>query len=145
MMKELSRVWLSLRGPAMWFAICLVLNLAMVGSKACYPANPKTVSVMLLLAIAFAAIVAVAGYVRQLIRGKTLDSLTIRVVICDCCHRVKPPDGEAGCECGGTFDDFDKWMWIDEERDRIAGNIDDCRRSNSVAILGDGGDTIRNS
>jgi hypothetical protein len=113
MAMERDRIRLSFRGPAAWFAICLLLNTVMIFGKACTSIDSKTLYGMFLIAIALATLVAIVGYVRQIIHGKTLDSLSIRIVICDRCHRVKRRDGEVKCECGGTFDDFDKWTWID--------------------------------
>jgi hypothetical protein len=72
---------------------------------------------ILAVATIVAAVVAIAGYALQLVLRRTIRPLDtgVKVLICDTCHRVKHRDGENKCECGGTFDDFDKWTWIDDE------------------------------
>ncbi len=37
-----------------------------------------------------------------------------KVVICNRCYRVKTPDGDDHCGCGGEFEDFALWKWVDE-------------------------------
>jgi hypothetical protein len=37
-----------------------------------------------------------------------------KLLICDRCFRTKSADRKQYCECGGTFEDFDLWKWVDE-------------------------------
>jgi hypothetical protein len=41
-------------------------------------------------------------------------NLDPRTVICNKCHRVKMPDAEHTCGCGGMFEDIRDWKWVDE-------------------------------
>jgi len=119
--KEHSRLWLSFRGPVILFIICFLASIA-VGIQG--PRNsagqvpwPDTFCKILRGATFIATVAAIACYTLQLVLRRKLDPLAIRakVDICDTCHRVKRRDGEDKCECGGTFDDFDNWTWIDDE------------------------------
>lgn len=71
---------------------------------------------MLVVATIFAMVVAIACYALQLILRREIDPLAshAKVEICDTCHRVKRRNGESKCECGGTFEDLDKWIWTDD-------------------------------
>jgi hypothetical protein len=60
-----------------------------------------------------ATVAAVAHCIVQVVLGRNVPSGAKNVMICDTCHRVRRRDGATKCECGGTFDDFDKWTWID--------------------------------
>jgi len=35
-------------------------------------------------------------------------------VICNSCHHIKTRDNALSCECGGTFEPFENWKWIDD-------------------------------
>ncbi len=61
-----------------------------------------------------AACVAIVICILQIIRGNKIDPFAIDIVICNKCHNVKHRDSNDKCECGGTFEDFDNWTWIDE-------------------------------
>ncbi len=37
-----------------------------------------------------------------------------RTMICTKCHRVKTPDAEHACDCGGDFEDMRDWKWVDD-------------------------------
>jgi hypothetical protein len=74
-----------------------------------------------------ATVAATVSYVLQLLFRKRIGSLLFptRVEICDNCHRVRRRGGESSCECGGTFDDFDRWTWIDAGGPEEEGDAQD--------------------
>ena len=115
--RERNRVWLSFVEPAILFLICFLatIGIAIQGPRVAVVNWPDTWSEMLFESAIIATVVAIAGYVLQVVLRRKLSSLTKygKIVICDTCHRVEHRDGESKCECGGTFDDFDKWTWID--------------------------------
>ena len=39
----------------------------------------------------------------------------VETLICDKCYRVKSPDGNKTCGCGGKFEDLDLWKWVDDQ------------------------------
>jgi hypothetical protein len=43
-----------------------------------------------------------------------IEELHPRTVICNRCHRVKIPDAELACACGGDFEDMRGWKWVDD-------------------------------
>lgn len=121
--QERSRLWLSFRGPAFLFVICFaaIFVKSILGNHS--PARqvswPSTWSEALPLAFFAATLVAtavaIAGYLLQIVlRRKILDIGGSKVVICDACYKTKNRDGENMCSCGGTFDSFDNWTWIDD-------------------------------
>ena len=114
-------MWLSLGEPAVLFIVCFF-------ARHCYArpgpslSHSKDVGLTHGLrlsshATVFATIAAIVCYVLQVLFGRRLSSLIpdSKVDICDSCHRVKRRDGKSTCECGGTFEDFDKWTWADED------------------------------
>src|SRR6185295_16857116 len=115
--RERSRIWLSIKEPAVLFLICFFANLAvaMQGPRLRVSGRwPDTWHKMLFGSTIIAMIAAITGYALQILRRKKLSSLTKygKVVICNACHRVKHRDNESDCECGGKFDEFDNWTWI---------------------------------
>jgi hypothetical protein len=118
--REHSRMRRSLRGPAIMFLVCFLADIVLSIQGPRHGAGevpwPDTPFKILRDATFIASVVAVAGYVLQLVFGWKLGSLVnpVKVVICDTCRRVKNRDGEDKCGCGGTFDEFDKWTWIDD-------------------------------
>jgi hypothetical protein len=119
--RERRRVWLCFRGPVLLFVICFLADfvLGIQGPRQSVAGThwPDTFSKILRDAVCIATIVAVAGYALQIVFRRKLDPLAIhaKVVICDTCHRVKHRDGDGNCECGGMFDDFDNWTWVEEK------------------------------
>jgi len=121
MARERSRLWLSFRGPVVLFLIVFIggIGIAIQGPRRNAGEGhwPTTLSAIFINATMIATVAAIAGYALQLVLRRTIRPLDtgVKVVICDTCYRVKRRDGENKCECGGTFDDFDKWTWIDDE------------------------------
>lgn len=116
--RERGRLWLSFRGPVLWFVTMFAggIMLAAQGPRHAVAHWPSTWSEVILSATSFAAFVAIVTYVLQIVLKARLYPFSVRVdvVMCDTCHRVKRRDREGCCECGGKFDDFDNWTWIDE-------------------------------
>ena len=109
---------LSFRGPVLWFMIMFAGAIVLTARGPRFPAAhwPSTWFEVISSAALSAAVVAIGVYVLQIVLKTRLDPFApkVDVVICDTCYRVKRRDGETGCECGGKFDDFDNWTWIDE-------------------------------
>ena len=116
--RERGRFWLSFRGPVLWFLIMFAGAIVSTagGPRLAATHWPGTWSEIIYLASCFAALVSLGAYALQIVLKTKLDPFAVRVhvVMCDTCHRVKRRDCEDRCECGGKFDDFDNWMWIDE-------------------------------
>ena len=41
---------------------------------------------------------------------------SMSTVICNGCHEVKTVDGAFTCNCGGTFEPFANWEWVDDSK-----------------------------
>jgi len=115
--RERRRSWLSFRVPILWFLIFFVggIGIALQGPRRQAQHWPRTWSEILSGAAVDAGVIAIVAYAVQLLCKERLDPGRVGadVVMCDTCHRVKHPDNQSKCECGGTFDDFEKWTWID--------------------------------
>ena len=115
--RERGRQWLSFRGPILWFVTMFVggIMLAAQGPRRAVSHWPSTWSEVILCAISFAALGAIVNYALQVVLKTRLYPFGVRVdvVICDTCHRVKRRDRDGRCECGGKFDDFENWTWVD--------------------------------
>jgi hypothetical protein len=75
------------------------------------------VNELLWQAVISVPVFAVFAYLLQLVLGTTFfESATgpTKVLICDKCYRTKSADGEQSCDCGGVFEDFELWKWVDE-------------------------------
>jgi hypothetical protein len=109
--RERSRVWRSFRGPAVLFIIWFLFSI-FVELKG----SPSSLCELLCVAAFIATVVAIASYVLQVMYGRKLDLWTIRAnsVICDTCYRVKRLDGDNKCGCGGSFENFDNWAWVED-------------------------------
>jgi hypothetical protein len=115
---EQSGARLSFRGPAALFFICFLASVASAVGGPRFYANgrwPGSWRDILFGATVIATVAAIAGYFLQLVLRRRLDpwAINAKAVICDACHRVKRRGGQSRCECGGTFEDFDSWTWID--------------------------------
>jgi hypothetical protein len=67
---------------------------------------------MLVVAASVGGSVGVGCYLWQLYWGRRLFDRPAR--ICDKCNSVKPQEGNASCQCGGTYDSIDNWKWVDD-------------------------------
>ena len=36
--------------------------------------------------------------------------------ICNSCHKIRIRTAEKKCECGGTFEPFENWEWVKDEK-----------------------------
>ena len=109
---------MSFRGPVLWFVTIFAAGIisAAQGPRLAVTHWPGTWSEVILSATSFAAFVAIVNYGLQLVLKTRLYPFGVRVdvVMCDTCHRVERRNREGCCECGGKFEDFDNWTWIDE-------------------------------
>ena len=123
---ECHRPWLAFGGPAAVSFLAFIGSFVMglVGPRNYYgtqagATNPPTTWGEALATSALRALVmAIAAfpcpYVYQLLAGRRLFSISSKVEICNKCYRVKSSDGEEACSCGGRFEDFDLWKWVDD-------------------------------
>jgi len=118
-----DRILLSLRGPFTWLIIVVVMFIASVFS----PRNaeghwPRSWTSYLLYSTLIGMGIAIVVWTLQLILNRNISPFNIgnKVVICRTCHRTKNRDGNNECECGGMFEPFENWTWIDD-------NKDDCK------------------
>lgn len=118
------RRWLSFRGPLIWFVVMFLLGTAkgLMGPTRSVTHWPSTWGQLLASSAVFAAFVALAVYVLQIISKKQVRFLDdeVSIVFCGTCHRVKRRDNQNTCECGGKFEEFDNWTWIED------GKTDPC-------------------
>lgn len=125
--KERRRLWFSFSGPALLFigGFLAVVVKVLIGShpparSSNWPGSwsqifPRLVVAIVLFAACIGIVVALSGYILQLILGrKILGVGGAKVVMCNTCYRVKRRDRENQCECGGEFEDFDNWTWVDD-------------------------------
>ena len=118
--------WLSFRDPAILFFIVtgIMFGAAISGGrKGTGPQRwPSTWSEVpngsFIRSAILGAVAAAVGYIVQLVRKRQIfqDNVTVKVMMCNTCHRVKRADGVDQCQCGGTFEDFDDWTWVDKSR-----------------------------
>ena len=112
--------WSFVRGPVAVFFLCFVATVGVgnVTPRAQTPQffGPSSWSEVLSGAAVMATVAAAMTFVLQIILRRPLDPLTMRakIVMCDSCHRVKHRDSVSKCECGGTFNDLDRWTWVDD-------------------------------
>ena len=102
---------------------------------------PSTLGALLGGGAAVGLSVAVVTYLFQLVIGRHALEADLmgprKVLICDQCHRMKNSDGQPSCDCGGAFEDFDLWKWVDEPPGQERGEDDEHL---AAAALGDDSD-----
>jgi hypothetical protein len=119
--KERKRYWLSFEGPGRLFAIvffftCLseiIGNSRGDGGSAYWPGTWRVIPRAVVGGILLGAIAAIVGYILQLVLGRKILA-GAKTMICNTCYRAKRQDREDRCECGGEFEDFDNWTWVDD-------------------------------
>ena len=114
-----NRVWLFLRGPAVLFVACLLTNVGVLIQGPRQRAGmpwPQGWSEIISHSALFAMVVAAGDCLLQLVLQRNLDPLALsqRLSCATLATGLEHRDGRHKCECGGTFDDFDNWTWIDE-------------------------------
>jgi len=118
--EDRCNIWLAFGGPALACAIAFVLTVVgtLAGPKpshqvVCWPTNwYQTIRVAAKVSI----LATIVAYVCQVLFGKPIMSLLFssNVCVCNKCYRVKSPDGQQSCACGGRFEDFELWKWVDD-------------------------------
>jgi len=64
----------------------------------------------------------VLSYLGQILTGNLLIfaldfyGAPVSTVICNTCHRTKTMDKALLCDCGGTFEPFENWKWVEDEK-----------------------------
>ena len=114
---ERRGLWRHVRGPLLWFLLMFVggIGLAIQGPRLHEEHWPSNLSEMILGAAFSAGVFVIAIYALHFIFGMNVPWAAPKIMICDTCHRVKHRDGESRCQCGGTFDDFDTWTWVEDQ------------------------------
>ena len=118
-------LWLSFSGPLLWFLLLFVCAIGRTLEGPFRPVQrwPETWPEILCRALVFAATASLLVYVLQLAVRRKIYPVNGKVVICDRCHRVTRPTRARKCTCGGDFDNFDNWTWIDDQGD--SGQVTD--------------------
>ena len=115
--RDRRRSWRSPHAALFWLLVALVCCIGRGAESPNLPGlhDPGNWSQLLSCSAVMAGAVAVVIYVMQIILKRRVDPgrLGDKVVMCDRCHQVKHPDGASKCECGGVFDDFNNWTWIE--------------------------------
>jgi hypothetical protein len=81
---------------------------------------PNSLGQFLVIAAIVSLVAWLAAFLWQLISGKRIlpfrspPGSDKKVVMCNRCYQVKSPDDNARCDCGGEFEDFDLWKWVDD-------------------------------
>jgi hypothetical protein len=119
--KERRKIWLSFGGPFMIFILGMILCIirSLVG-----PINPihggqyspDSWDNAIIHSLKTSLIMAIIVYLLQLLFAKPFLSIIYpsKVMICNKCYKVKSSDGQQSCDCGGNFEDFDLWKWVDD-------------------------------
>jgi hypothetical protein len=111
-------LWRSFCAPILWSLIIFIADIArsIQGPRFAVMHWPRTWHEILSTALLFAVIAGLVVYVLQLAIGRPLSPFEFgaKVVICDTCYRVKRRDSDEKCECGGMFEDFENWTWIED-------------------------------
>jgi hypothetical protein len=122
--RERRRLWYSFRTPIAAFAIGSFLELAAIirGPILRTPTRtPSNWTEAFTLSAFYGVVAAIAVYSLQIVRQKKVRFFDGgKVDICDSCHELKNHDWNfMSCQCGGTFESFDNWSWIeDDNRDK---------------------------
>lgn len=111
--------WRSFGGPAIALVLGFLGSMAIffqgprVGPASHWPATLGDATCQSLFAGVIAAIVV---FIAQLVyRTRDVSSLgKTPAVICSGCHRTKTRDQQAACACGGQFEPFQHWKWVDD-------------------------------
>ncbi|MGO8691326.1 MAG: hypothetical protein ACLQLG_17020 [Thermoguttaceae bacterium] len=115
---EPRKVWWAFSGPTLASFMMFVggvLSLVTGPKFGGGASRPSTAGGFLFKAAVLSLLAWLFAYVCQIIFRKPFFSLLSRkVVICNNCYRVKSPDGNARCGCGGEFEDFARWKWVDD-------------------------------
>jgi hypothetical protein len=114
---ERRKLWLAFGGPLIFallmFVACIIR--AFIGPFRPQENLPSSFWGLLVRTSEFSLIVAILAYLCQVLFGKTIFSLfESKVQICDSCYHMKSPDGQQSCNCGGKFEDFRLWKWVDD-------------------------------
>ncbi|MBN1912146.1 MAG: hypothetical protein JW818_20670 [Pirellulales bacterium] len=111
--------WFSAVAPVGWFVIIFLLVLfSGIFRPHWYTGlyRDESWTILLFKAVFSATLIAIGVYFFQVYFGRALTNplLGPNVEICNQCHRTRNPNREKACECGGTFEDFTKWTWVDD-------------------------------
>jgi hypothetical protein len=122
--RKKTKLWKAFGGPVLFaLLVCacwIVRDLVDFrdGPDAGRPVGgPVNVNRLLWQAAVSLPFVAGLAYLLQLMIGMPFLELGVgpsKVLICDKCYRTKNPDGQGSCDCGGTFEDFSLWKWVDD-------------------------------
>ena len=114
--RERHRLWRAFGGPTVCCLIFFVGAALAPFSPGKHQFGPASLGEVLWFAIAAAVIAWIGAYLCQILAGRAVFSLFSRkVVICDTCYSVKNEDGQGDCSCGGKFETFDLWKWVEDD------------------------------
>ena len=138
--RERRRLWYSFRTPIEAFIISSFLELATILRGPILrdrTRTPKSWTEAFFVSASFGVVAFIAVYVLQIVRQKKIRFFDGgKVDICDLCHDLKNHDWNSmSCQCGGTFESFDNWSWIEDDNRDKPGTIKKERSEESGLIL----------
>jgi hypothetical protein len=117
-----TRSWLALGEPMLLWLIVFVTAF-FLGAVDAPPRHVQMIrhpqltwSEVFYRAVGVALIATFIACIYKSIVGRSLFQLSPspKTQICNTCYRVKSPDGQLACDCGGIFEDFELWKWVDD-------------------------------
>lgn len=126
--EQKNRAWSAFGGPLLFAVLGFVAGLC-APFKQQYryasdvPSYAGDVTMAPYCGLCFALFAFVLSYLTQVFLQKPLlafftDKQT-KTLICNQCYDVKSPDGQPTCSCGGHFEDFSQWKWVDDEARQV--------------------------
>jgi hypothetical protein len=120
--KERQKLWLAAFGSSLsGFVIIFVMGVIVSLTGPLMPVSGplkgfSSFEDAIIHSLKTALIVGILFYFLYILSKGTLPGLSCHstVMICDKCFRVKNNDGKEACECGGKFEDFSLWKWVDD-------------------------------
>jgi hypothetical protein len=123
---EHKKLWSAFGGPLgfslLLFILLLIVCLLRPSYRGGVSYRPFTFVERLVFTLKFALISSViafpCAYLLQVWLKRPiwsiLSSYQTKVMICNKCFQVKSADDKPTCDCGGTFELFDLWKWVND-------------------------------
>ena len=120
--REHKKIWLSFGGPSMLSIIGFIAGIFMglvgpINPIVGIPSySPSCLSDLITQSFKLGLFLFFVVYLWQILAGKPFFPLMYlsKILICNKCFKVKRSDGNQSCDCGGKFEDFDLWKWVEE-------------------------------
>jgi hypothetical protein len=115
--RQRRRLWLSFRWPLFWALLFWIASIFRGGFG---PTNGVTRwftgwREMLRYNTNFCIWLFLVIYFLQIIFQRKMAPFAFtKVVICNSCHAARNASTSTKCQCGGEFEDFENWKWVDD-------------------------------